>query len=211
MRYRPTDLVAHKLENSVVAPMEGVLRHKTGNLGAGKKGHIMVDAEVLRLRKLRGVALRARALGKSLNANLDMDDSVFARGSVLCWTVARIATGRLRAHPYLSYQKGHGELAGAADAAIAAASAAAARRRHRELNVFAEHLQAVAREVDDVRSVSLSPDLSDALGRVQIQMRRLMSELNCALPAQRAAAAPQTRRRLEELAVGTDSWPYLAI
>ena len=170
----------------------------------------MVDAEVLRLRKLRNVALRARALGKFLDSNLDASDSVFARGSVLCWTIARIVTGRLRAHPYLSYQRGHGQLASLTDAAMAAALAVAAQRQKSELNVFAEHLQAVAREVDDVRSVSWSPDFGDALGRMQIQMRRVMSELESVLPVQRVTPAPATRRALNEIEV-QDSWPYLAI
>ena len=171
----------------------------------------MIDAEVLRLRKMRGVALRARALGKSLNSDLHADagDSAFARGSVLCWTIARIATGRLRAHPYQSYQRGHGQVAALADEAIAAALAMAARRQNRELSVFADHLQAVAREVDDVRSVSWSPDLSDSLGRMQIQMRRLLGELAAKLPA-RIAEVTDKRRPLQEIAV-EDSWPYLAI
>jgi hypothetical protein len=169
----------------------------------------MIDAEVLRLRKMRSVALRARALGKFLDLTPDAGDSVFARGSVLCWTIARIATGRLRAHPYLSYQRDHGQVAALADEAIAAALATAARRQDRELSVFANHLQAVAREVDDVRSVSWSPDLSDALGRMQIQMRGLLSELDSKLPA-RIAAIANNRRPLEEIAAD-DSWPYLAI
>jgi hypothetical protein len=169
----------------------------------------MVDAEVLRLRKLRNVALRARALGKFLDSNRDARDSVFARGSVLCWTIARIATGRLRAHPYLSYQRGHGEYAALADAAIAAARASIAQRQNRGRAVFAEHLQTVAREVDDIRSVSWSADLGDALGRMQIQMRQLLGELDCGPPMQRWAAIPAQRHSLQEIAA--DSWPYLAI
>jgi len=178
-------------------------------MGHGRRGTSMIDAEVLRLRKLRNVALRARALGKCLHS-IHASDSIFAKGSVLCWTIARIVTGRLRAHPYLSYQRGHGRLATLTDAATAAALAAAAQRQHRGLNVFAEHLHAVAREVDDVRSVSWSPDLSDALGRMQLQLRGLMSELDCRLPAPRVATVADTRRPLEGMAVG-DSWPYLAI
>lgn len=170
----------------------------------------MVDAEVLRLRKLRNVALRARVLGKIFDSREDSNDSVFARASVLCWTIARIATGRLRAHPYLSYQRGHGQLAGLADAAIGAATATAARRRNRAFEVFAEQLQTVAREVDDVRSVSLSPDLSDALGRMQIHLREILRELDCKLPAPRMAAPAAARRAIEDLVV-EDNWPYLAI
>ena len=170
----------------------------------------MVDAEVLRLRKLRNVALRTRVLGKILDSHAASNDSVFARASVLCWTIARIATGRLRAHPYLNYQRGHGRLAELADACVAAAIAAAARRRGRTAEVFAEHLQAVAREVDDVRSVSWSAELSDALGRVQIHARQILSELDSRLPAPRFTAPAVARRSIDDLVV-EDNWPYLAI
>ncbi len=45
-------------------------------------------------------------------------------------------------------------------------------------SICAQQLQAVAREVDDVRALTWSPELSDALGRMQIQMRRLANELD---------------------------------
>ena len=179
----------------------------------------MVDAEVLRLRKLRNVALRARALSKSLDSDSSSGDSIFAKGTVVCWTIARIATGRLRAHPYLSYQKGRGQLAGLADEAIAAAVAATARRHDRGLRIYAQQLAAVAREVDDVRALTWSPDLSDALGRMQVQMRALTKHLDCRLPAKsavelrprvNAAARAETGNSLAGIAVD-DSWPYLAI
>jgi hypothetical protein len=179
----------------------------------------MVDAEVLRLRKLRNVALRVRAVGKSLDSDSSLGESVFAKGTVVCWTIARIATGRLRAHPYLSYQKGRGQLAGLADEAIAAAVAMAARRQKSGLRIYAEQFAAVAREVDDVRALTWSPDLSDALGRMQVQMRALSIELDCKLPVHRAAAVrpranaalrAETNNSLAGMAVD-DSWPYLAI
>ena len=179
----------------------------------------MVDAEVLRLRKLRNVALRARALSKSLDSDSSSGESLFAKGTVVCWTIARIATGRLRAHPYLSYQKGHGQLAKLADETIAAAVAMAARRTDRGLRIYAQQLAAVAREVDDVRALTWSPDLSDALGRMQLQMRALTKQLDCKLPAKstlelrprvNAAVRAETNNSLAGIAVD-DTWPYLAI
>ena len=65
----------------------------------------MIDAEVLRLRRLRNVALRARALAKNLDYDSAEGQTVFTKSAVACWTIARIASGRLRAHPYLSYQQ----------------------------------------------------------------------------------------------------------
>jgi hypothetical protein len=179
----------------------------------------MVDAEVLRLRKLRSVALRARALSRSLDSDSSAGESVFAKGTVVCWTIARIATGRLRAHPYRSYQKSHGQLANLADEAIAAAVAMAARRNKRGLRVYAQQLAAVGREVDDVRALTWSPELSDALGRMQVQMRALTKQLDCKLPAKAAAELrprvtaamhAETGNSLADIAVD-DSWPYLAI
>ena len=75
----------------------------------------------------------------------------------------------------------------------------------------------MAREVDDVRALTWSPDLSDALGRMQIQIRRLAHEFDLGAqieaggsPRLIAAARPDPKNSLNELAVET-SWPYLAI
>lgn len=177
----------------------------------------MIDAEVLRLRKLRNVALRARAFAKTLDSDSTQKQSVFARSAVVCWTIARIASGRLRAHPYLSYQQGPSQLRDLADGWMAAFVALNARRRNRRISVYAQQWQTVAREVDDVRALTWSPDLSDALGRMQIHMRRLANELDLgAIGETGAAALPRTPARVEtsialdEIAVD-DSWPYLAI
>lgn len=178
----------------------------------------MVDAEVLRLRKLRNVALRARALSRSLDTDSSAGESIFAKGSVVCWTIARIATGRLRAHPYLSYQKGRSRLADLLDETIAAAAAMAVQSGERALRVYAQQLAAVAREVDDVRALTWSAELSDALGRMQQQMRALTQQLDCRLPVKATvelrpranAALRDTNDSLAGMAAD-EAWPYLAI
>ena len=178
----------------------------------------MIDAEVLRLRRLRDLALRTRALGNFLDSESAAEHSVLARSAVACWTVARIATGRLRAHPYLSYQRGPGRLQSIARCLFVALLGLSARRSNRPLRIYGEQLQAVAREVDDVRALTWSPDLSDALGRMQIQIRRLATELELGAYIEagdsnsrdNAAARPEPSSSLDELAVET-SWPYLAI
>ncbi|HEY2465666.1 MAG TPA: hypothetical protein VGI32_16525 [Steroidobacteraceae bacterium] len=178
----------------------------------------MIDAEVLRLRKLRTVALRARALGKTLDSDCTQAQSVFARSAVICWTIARIASGRLRAHPYLSYQQGPSRLDDLADSALASVVAMSARRQNRRASVYAQQLQSVAREVDDVRALTWSPDLSDALGRMQIQMRRLSNELEMSaldetgatlLPRVKPVTVAESSHALGEMT--DNSWPYLAI
>ena len=179
----------------------------------------MIDAEVLRLRKLRNVALRARALAKILDSDSAEGRSVFARSAVICWTIARVASGRLRAHPYLSYQRGPSALRELADSVIASLVVLNARRRNRRSVIYAQQLQTVAREVDDVRALTRSPDLSDSLGRMQIQMRRLANELDLGalgetgaamLPRAGGVACAETSTALDEIAAD-NSWPYLAI
>jgi len=178
----------------------------------------MIDAEVLRLRNLRNIALRARVFADTLNSD-SADHSVLARSAVICWTIARITTGRLRAHPYLSYQKGPSRLRGLADRLLASLVALNARREDRCLSVFALQLQALARAVDDVRALTWSPDLSDALGRMQNQLRRLSNELEAGalgekgaaiLPRVQAAVCAEPGDPLNDISV-ENNWPYLAI
>src|SRR5258708_12352370 len=184
MRCSPTEFAETKLENTFVAEMEGFVGWKREFIwGARSRGTIMNDAEVLRLRNLRNTALRARSLAHSLDSG-SARQPVLARSAVVCWTIARIATGHLRAHPYLSYQKGPGVLRELADRLLAFLVALIARRENRGLRVFALQLQAVARGVDDVRALTWSPDLSDALGRMQIQIRRLAHDLELRALAQ---------------------------
>jgi hypothetical protein len=179
----------------------------------------MIDAEVLRLRKLRNAALRARALAKILDFDCAQEHSVFARSAVVCWTIARVASGRLRAHPYLSYQQGPSRLRDLADGVIASLVAMNAGRRKRRLSAYAQELRNVTREVDDARALTWSPDLSDALGRMQIHMRRLANELELGALAETGASVTprakgvtcaETGNSLDAIAVD-DSWPYLAI
>jgi len=177
----------------------------------------MIDAEVVRLRELRDVALRARALAKTLQSDSAIDGYVFAKSAVTCWTIARIATGRLRAHPYLRYQTGPSRIRELTDRALTTLAAFTARRQNRSLSKYARELQGVAREVADVRALTWSADLSDALGRAQLQLRRLAKELDAgardesgALAGPRLTRAEAGRGTLSDIGA-ENSWPYLAI
>jgi hypothetical protein len=126
----------------------------------------------------------------------------------------------LRAHPYLSYQRGPSQGRALADRLIAAVVASIARGQNRRLNILAEQLQCVAREVDDARALTWSQDLSDALGRTQLQVRRLAKELDTELHSDAAKVgasrinaivrADPSQVALEDIGV-ENSWPYLAI
>src|SRR5882724_8177987 len=138
----------------------------------------MIDTEVTRLRRLRNTALRARAVAGALNSKSGPRDSAFSRSAVSCWRIVRVITGRLRAHPYLSYQRGPSAVRGLYDRVIAAVLGGIARNRGRGLQTFSDELRRVARELDDARALTWSSDLSDALGRSQMQIRGLIEELD---------------------------------
>jgi hypothetical protein len=178
----------------------------------------MIDTEVVRLRKLRNAALRARATAKALESD-SIDDCVFAKSAVICWTISRIATGRLRAHPYLRYQQGPSQIRELTDRAIASIVAFTARPRHRGFRVYAPQLQSISREVADARALTWSADLSDALGRAQLQLSRLAKQLDAGAQHETAAVAMPRIKALRAEAAGgalddmetATNWPYLAI
>jgi hypothetical protein len=173
----------------------------------------MIDAEVMRLRRLRGAALRARALADALDSSASRRGSVFSRNGLACWRIARMITGRLRAHPDLRYQQGPGEWRVLADRINAGVRSAAVRSRTRALEVMAGEMQSLARELDDARALTWSPDLSDELGRSQIQIRRLIAELGGA--SRQGAGLLATRSTPQDsIPEGASdverNWPYLA-
>ncbi len=181
----------------------------------------MIDAEVLRLRKLRNVALRARTLARALESG-SVDPGTFAESAVICWTIGRIASGTLRGHPYLRYQRGPSPLRAAADLAICSLSAWVARRQGRVCRVLAAELEHVGREVGDLRALTWLPDLSDALGRAQTRVRRLIAALEAGTRSESGAAAQPSpagaRADISGAALDAalngpvaSDWPYLAI
>ena len=135
-----------------------------------------MNNEVTRLRRLRKTALRVRALALALNTGQRDGDS-FEMGALLSWRIARIATGQLRSHPYRSYQKDPGFFESGADRFDAFIVATVAKLRGQGAQVFLDEMRAAARELDDTRALTLSPDLSDALGRAQKSMRTLIDEV----------------------------------
>jgi hypothetical protein len=171
----------------------------------------MIDTEVVRLRQLRNAALRARALAKALESD-SIEHCVFAKSALTCWTISRIATGRLRAHPYLRYQQGPSRIRELIDRALASIVALTARRRNRCFSVYTPELQSLSREVADARALTWSADLSDALGRAQLQLRRLALELDAGARHARheVDTAQENGDALEDIGTETN-WPYLAI
>jgi hypothetical protein len=163
----------------------------------------MMDMEVLRLRRLRRTALLTRSLAHAMRAAFPLD-TVFARGAVAAWSVARLINGRLRAHPNLSCQRGPGAIQTVIDESLAAVTAWVAVRQGRARTVVAQQLNLLARELDDTRALTWSADFGDALGRAKWQLLRLGQEFKG------AASAPRGEAVVGSPPNPTD-WPYLAI
>jgi hypothetical protein len=176
----------------------------------------MIDTEVGRLRRLRNTALRARAVAAALDSNPERRDSVFSRGAVSCWQIARVITGRLRAHPYRSYQRGPSGARGVYERFTAGVLSHFARARGRNLQILSGELQRVAHELDDTRALNWSADFGDSMGRSQKQIRRLIKELGAGgrNETELGHADPWLEARTGTVREGAgraaDHWPYLA-
>lgn len=175
----------------------------------------MIDTEVIRLRGLRNTVLKARAVAAALNTEGAGRDSVFSRSAVRSWQIARVITGWLRAHPYLSYQRDPSELRGLYDRMSADLLARFAHYRGRSLQALLRELQRVARELDDARALTWSSDMSDSLGRSQKQIRMLIDELGADVRTEAGShretvGRVASARNAREGAVAAN-WPYLAI
>ncbi len=182
----------------------------------------MIDGEVIRLRALRNTALRTRAVAAVLDSHDSHADSVFSRTALHCWRIARTATGHLRAHPHLNYQRGPSYWRSVYDRADAALIGGFAHRRGRALGTCLEELQKVAHELDDARALTWSPELSDALGRSQLEIRALLQDLRLGARTE-AGTRDESVPRVETIAghvagqVRNDgsgvaaNWPYLAL
>jgi len=177
----------------------------------------MIDAEVMRLRRLRNTALKARALAGMLDSDAARRDSLFSRSALSCWRIARLTTGTLRAHPYQSFQRGPSALRGIYNRLVAGTVGATARRQERRLQAFYPELLRVARELDDARALTWSAELSDTLGRSQTEIRGLLRELHAgarseAGPPREMAPEVEARTGAARADAGSvaGNWPYLA-
>ena len=175
-----------------------------------------MEDEVLRLRRLRATALRVRAFARALAAGASNDHALFSRTACTCWRIARTITGRLRSHPHLRYQRDAGAFASLWYDAVARLLVARNGSQGDMLGELRANLRLISRELADARALTWSPDLSDSLGRSQLEVKRLVDA------AERAAIA------LEPLAIARNSqatalnaadrspaeapaqWPYLA-
>jgi hypothetical protein len=177
----------------------------------------MIDTEVVRMRQLRYAALKVRALAAAMQSCAAPSDTVFSQGAVSCWQIARIVTGRLRGHPYLSYQRDASPLRVAYYQVSARLTAGASGHRGKSLQTFSGELKRVARELDNARALTWSVDLSDTLGRLQAQIRRLIKEAEAGARREAGGLVETDHRDASDAdAIGDNAgdlaanWPYLA-
>jgi hypothetical protein len=170
----------------------------------------MIDREVERLRRLRATALRARSVARALSPG--DGDALLNRGRCAAWRVARIVSGRLRTHPYASFQRDAGISVVLANSLSAANAALGVKTRKQGLLRFETHLRALARELSDVRALTCAPDLNDNFARSQVEIRALLAALGVetgGVHVSEASTIPAIPNARGAAAVDSD-WPYLA-
>ena len=174
----------------------------------------MFDKEIERLRRLRAVALQVRAVARALRPG----DPLLNRGRCAAWRVARTVSGRLRAHPYASYQKDAGIGVVVANSLAAANAALGVKTRHQGLLRFEAYLKSLAQELSDVRALTSAADLNDCFARSQIEIRALLAALgvetrggreNQGIHVPEASTMDPVTNAASAIAVDSD-WPYLA-
>jgi hypothetical protein len=164
-----------------------------------------MNDEVTRLRRLRRKALNGRALASYLSSG--KRGGLHERAALVNWRIARIATGRLRSHPYRNYQKDPGFLERGAGLVNAYIMATLAKMRRSGMRILLDEISAVSREMDDTRALTWSAELSDALGRAQKSMRALLDEVRAQVPVN-SGEPPQVRG---EPRPSLSAYPYLAL
>jgi len=166
-----------------------------------------MDAEVGRLRRLRAGALKVRAVARALDRSKAVEpDPLLNRGRCAAWRIARSVTGRLRAHPYLRYQRDAGLAVIVANSVVAAGFAVRMLRRPAALRAFEAQLKHLERELADARALTWDADLSDAFGRSQHELRELLVALDAQIRGERL---PPSDTHYGQPPADSD-WPYLA-
>jgi hypothetical protein len=176
----------------------------------------MIDAEVERLRALRGSALRVRAVARALGENgATLNDPLLKTGAGAAWRIARAVSGRLRAHPYAPFQRDATFAILLRNSVVAKVSALTSADRRHAFEAFDWQLRSLSRELDDARALTRTAELSDIFGRSQSEVRWLLGAVRCAKRGAPCAATPvpalaPAASNTAAASSGRD-WPYLAL
>jgi len=174
--------------------------------------NLSMSDEVKRLRRLRRKALEVRAVAIYLNAAVPEDRifRIYERAALVNWRIARIATGKLRSHPYRNYQKDPGFFESRLGLVRAYLKAALATIVGRGMRLFLEEISSASRELDDARALTWSAELSDAFGRAQERMRSVIDEVRREVGDSADESAELLRAR-GEASPNLSVSPYLAL
>jgi hypothetical protein len=178
----------------------------------------MIDLEVARLRHLRNSALRVRSIAHALGATRRaLNEPLLTRGACASWRIARAVSGRLKAHPYVRYQKGTTVGSLVRNSVLARWLALKTRSRMGALGEYELQVRRLARQLEDARALTWSSDLSNTFGRSQYEIRSLLA----ALAHETGGVVVSKRSPQHEMAVSESmmenlappievDWPYLA-
>jgi hypothetical protein len=187
----------------------------------------MIDPEVARLRRLRDKALRVRDIARRVGA-AQSNGELFERGACASWRVVRAVSGKLMEHPYQRYQQGAGVGSLFGNRVVAEWTAFLSKDRPAGLRAYATEMESLARMVGDARLLTRSTEFSDALGRSQNEIRKLLETVGvesrgaatATVPAVEPRPMPRNLRApspirtdglVGELAKRIEAdWPYLA-
>jgi hypothetical protein len=170
----------------------------------------MSDSEVERLRRLRAMALRVRAVARALGKTESMrQNSVCRRTGSAAWRVARTASGRLRAHPHARFQKDAG-MGVILWNSLVATTVALSMRGPQAVSTFERLLRQLARELDHARALTWAAELSDTFGRSQLEIRALIDEFTGGRETAVGSAAVAASNPRGDAPFESD-WPYLAL
>jgi hypothetical protein len=178
----------------------------------------MNDAEVVRLRRLRGCALRSRAIARAMAANPQTSNDPLLIGGVgSSWRIARAVSGKLKAHPNVRRQADVGFASRWHHGVLAALQLFKGGTRSQVLREYLVLMRQLSRQLDDARSLTLSADLSDTFGRAQTEINALMLGLARETCGARPIMCPRGRAcSIGKHAVGPlaapfeGEWPYLS-
>jgi hypothetical protein len=163
----------------------------------------MMEDEVLRLRRLQSSAMRVIALDEALiPGHSETRASVKPFAGVVARRVARIVRDSLQRHPNLRYRRGIGRWERWTNRAAAFRVKVLHSRAGSAQRMVLEAFARMSRQVDDVRSLTWSQDLSDRLARIQAELR--------AVAASPRVAAPDVSAEVSEFRTapdGTDCAP----
>ncbi len=138
----------------------------------------MNDPEVARLRRLRNAALLVRKIARELSAmRCAASDPLLVGVAHASWRIVRTVSGRLKAHPYVRYQKGASLGALLAHSLMAQLLVLTTGTRPKALAACAGFLRQLMRQLDDARALTWAADLSDAFGRSQAELDALMDAI----------------------------------